>query len=493
MKKNLYKIISVVLAILLMSMQCSVFAESEAENLVIAYDRESGEVNISGSAPSAENSEEPVRLLILKPGTDTEALASGDVTFLQVGVHVDETALSDDKSYVFEKVTLPETLPAGDYIVIVAAGDEVFRDVLPFAAISQVLSMMDNVTESDTVKANIEKYNDVYGLKIGEESDYSGLSDEGKEFVLTNMCGKEYTDGEEIINTFDKYTQLYRIYEGPCGVVQEVIESHNELLGLDLSDYDNAGKSKVDICKDLAGNLYEDENELNAAFTDAVEANPAPSDDEDDSPSNSRGGSSGSVSMQVAVPKETEKPEKNEGQTEIFSDLGNHSWAKESVYELYLKGIINGKAEGVFAPNDSVTRAEAVKMIVLTLSELDSSASCSFSDVSEGSWMYPYVATAFEKGLVNGYSDGSYGVNDAVTREDFAAIIMRALLKAGVEIENIPEILFADDSDISGYAKEAVYKLKSAGIINGTGDNLFMPKAHTTRAEAAKILAALVD
>ena len=70
-----------------------------------------------------------------------------------------------------------------------------------------------------------------------------------------------------------------------------------------------------------------------------------------------------------------------------------------------------------------------------------------------------------------------------------AAIVFRAM-KNIEAIEN-PE-LFADDELIASYAKDAVYALKTAGIINGMGDNLFAPGGTVTRAMAAKLTAGLV-
>ena len=78
-----------------------------------------------------------------------------------------------------------------------------------------------------------------------------------------------------------------------------------------------------------------------------------------------------------------------------------------------------------------------------------------------------------------------------MTREDFATIIVRAAEAFGYEFE-ADDAVFADDAEISGYAKDAIYKLKKAGIISGKGENNFAPKATATRAEAAKIIASVI-
>jgi len=177
-----------------------------------------------------------------------------------------------------------------------------------------------------------------------------------------------------------------------------------------------------------------------------------------------------------------------------FGDLTAHLWAEDSIIKLYNKGIINGKAEGVFAPEDCLTRAEAVKLLVLAFGGVASNAECDFGDVGRASWMYPYIATAFEKGIIKGYENGNAGADDNITREDFCVMILRAANNEGVILEaSSNEIVFSDSEDISLYAKEAVKTLQMAGVVNGMGENSFLPRAYTTRAQAAKIVSGLID
>lgn len=491
MKKNLTKLFSLFCTALILLMPIGVFAEEEAkpDGIEIVYDRESGKVEIGGVAPSGTNPDEAVRLIILKPETDIDDLKSGKTDFTKVGVHISETALNEDNTFEFEAVIFPDTLPVGKYLVRVAAGEKTFDDVILYATIEQAENLVNGAETPEEMKELIESYNDVYNLDLSEKSDYSLLSDEGKDFVLANMCLKEYEDADDIKETFMIYTQLYRVYECPWGVVQSVVETHSSLLGLDLSDYNDAGDNKTDICKALCGNLYEDKEAFAEAFKETAEeyTKERPSKDK-----GSSGGSSGGVSMQVASGEKEEQKAESEAGTEPFSDLSAHGWAKDSIYKLYSKGIVNGKADGVFAPNDAITRAEAVKMIILALSELSDGAKADFSDVAQDSWMAPFVATAKEKGFVNGYSEDYFGAFDAITREDFAVIIVRAAEAGGMAF-NSANSKFADDKAISDYAKDAIYKLKAKGVISGVGDNEFMAKGQTTRAQAAKIIAALLD
>ncbi len=163
-------------------------------------------------------------------------------------------------------------------------------------------------------------------------------------------------------------------------------------------------------------------------------------------------------------------------------------WAAPYIGQLVRIGAIDGTASS-FRPNDSVTRAEFVKMLVCVLGlELDYDAASSFSDVSSGDWYAPYIEAAVRAGIVNGLGDGSFGAEQPVTRQDIAAMLYRAaenvLVPGDVSI-------FLDADAIAGYAKDGVGALVKAGIVSGRGDNTFAPTSNATRAESAKMLAGL--
>jgi len=176
------------------------------------------------------------------------------------------------------------------------------------------------------------------------------------------------------------------------------------------------------------------------------------------------------------------------GTSASFSDLGSALWAKEAVEALAAKGIINGRGDGTFAPNDIVTRAEFCKMITLAFNAVKADATCDFKDVSGNAWFHSYVASANAAGFINGRGDRTFAPNDTMSREEMVAVAFRALGKEAAQAEE----KFADDDAISDYAKSAVYTLKKLGIIDGVGDNMFAPKALVTRAMAAKVIYALV-
>ena len=84
-------------------------------------------------------------------------------------------------------------------------------------------------------------------------------------------------------------------------------------------------------------------------------------------------------------------------------------------------------------------------------------------------------------------------MGDVVTREDMAVMLYNASVASGKAYDKENYTEFDDDELISDYAKEAVYALKNAKIINGTDLRHFSPKESATRAEAAKIIYGLLN
>ena len=169
-----------------------------------------------------------------------------------------------------------------------------------------------------------------------------------------------------------------------------------------------------------------------------------------------------------------------------FDDLGSVLWAYPSISVLYEEGIINGFSDTEFMPEGLVTREQFVKMLMLSMKLDISNESAGFSDVDQTSWYADFVNTAYKNNVVNGFSATQFGVGENITRQDMAVMIYKAMVKCGFSGED-NDTEFSDDGDISDYAKTAVSKLSKAGIINGTGNNMFSPRQTATRAETAVI------
>ena len=184
-------------------------------------------------------------------------------------------------------------------------------------------------------------------------------------------------------------------------------------------------------------------------------------------------------------------PEKKEPTPEkfAFSDMEKHVWAKEAVEELLKLGIISESADTSFRPSDNITREEFVKLVICALHKETTENTSDFSDVPKDAWYYAYISTAKALGIVEG--DGEkFGTGTFITREDMATMLYRAV--SGTLRFDGESTAFADDEQISDYAKAAVYQMRDNRIINGAGDNMFMPKQNATRAESAKMIYELI-
>ena len=166
-----------------------------------------------------------------------------------------------------------------------------------------------------------------------------------------------------------------------------------------------------------------------------------------------------------------------------FNDLDGYPWAYEAITSLYKAGIISGYGNGRFEPQNNIKREEFVTIAVAAFYKDADAEACSFSDVSEEAWYYKNIAVGASNGIINGMDDNSFGVGKNITRQDIAVILYRIADDKLEKPENYN--LFSDDEDIADYAKEAVYALRAAGVINGVSDSEFAPAKNATRAETA--------
>ncbi|MBR5517620.1 MAG: S-layer homology domain-containing protein [Clostridia bacterium] len=190
--------------------------------------------------------------------------------------------------------------------------------------------------------------------------------------------------------------------------------------------------------------------------------------------------------------KEEVKEEVVTPQVSIFADMDENHWAYENVAKLKELGIVNGDDAGNFNPSANVTREQFLKMLVEATDINVNANTTSFEDVDGNAWYAPYVAAGVEAGLVNGITADTFGIGSQIKRQDMAVMIVRILEGKNIPVTQTSEV-FDDDSDITDYAKNAVYKVRDAGIINGYADGTFSPNASLTRAEAATVIIKLLD
>ena len=165
-----------------------------------------------------------------------------------------------------------------------------------------------------------------------------------------------------------------------------------------------------------------------------------------------------------------------------------------SIENLYEKGIINGKTETEFAPNDYIKRSEFSKIVSIAFNiKIQSNESLKFEDLSENEWYYEYVSSLYNAKIIKGKSENYFGKDDNLTRADLAVMLKRITQYKDIEIKANESEKFSDDAAIPEYAKEAVYDMKTLGVMDGMGENTFAPQNFVTRAQTAKVVDILMS
>ena len=180
-----------------------------------------------------------------------------------------------------------------------------------------------------------------------------------------------------------------------------------------------------------------------------------------------------------------------------FKDVEKH-WARDYVNEVGSRLIDDGVGNGDFAPNRAITRAEFASMVVKTLGLKGTNFPEKFGDVHKEDSCYGAIYTAYEYGILNGYSNGNFGPQDLITREQAMTMLAKAMEIADMNVtvsdadESNQLKLFKDYDSISLYAREAATICIDNGIFTGDNKGRLNPKDNLTRAESATIFIKLL-
>lgn len=170
-----------------------------------------------------------------------------------------------------------------------------------------------------------------------------------------------------------------------------------------------------------------------------------------------------------------------------FADVSETDWFCEDVRWAVENGIFQGVGNGLFAPEQALTRGQLVTVLYRMAGSPEPKAEANFRDVAADSYYAKAVAWANENGIVLGMGDGTFDPDSAVTREQMVTIFFRYAKFCGVKTEAGTLNAFRDAASVSDYAREAMGWAVKAGLVKGDGQDL-MPKATASRAQAAAIL-----
>ncbi|MBQ3101281.1 MAG: S-layer homology domain-containing protein [Clostridia bacterium] len=175
----------------------------------------------------------------------------------------------------------------------------------------------------------------------------------------------------------------------------------------------------------------------------------------------------------------------------LFDDVRDNAWYFPAVKYVYQNGLIAGISADLFAPKEALTRSMAVTVIAkLSAKNISGYTASPFSDVAIGKWYAQSVAWAYENNIVSGVGGGLFDPNSAVTRQDFMLLLYNYAVRFGLTSaqEGILPVGFADSSEVSGYAVNAVSFAIRSGLLSGDNDGNLDPKGETTRAQTAQII-----
>lgn len=176
----------------------------------------------------------------------------------------------------------------------------------------------------------------------------------------------------------------------------------------------------------------------------------------------------------------------------FFSDLSSEHWCYDKIIDFGERGYVCGYEDGTFRADQTITRAEYVKIVNNFFGyELEWDKESSLKDVSSGDWFYPYVNEAVERGYITGYEDGTFRPNNPIRRQEATVILSRIL---EIDEEEYPAnhkdglAQYPDGDDVEDWARVAIHSYSVYNFINGYEDGFLRILQDVTRAETVELL-----
>lgn len=175
-----------------------------------------------------------------------------------------------------------------------------------------------------------------------------------------------------------------------------------------------------------------------------------------------------------------------------FADVAADAWYADAIQYVYENGMMSGTSETTFSPDLTTTRG----MIVTILYRLEGSPDLSnenlgypYADIDANAYYADAVYWARQNGIVSGMSAEQFAPNNAITREQMAAILYRYAQFKGYDVSAKADLsVYTDAAQVSTYATDAMAWANGAQLITGTSATTLTPAGNATRAQVATIL-----
>ncbi len=171
-----------------------------------------------------------------------------------------------------------------------------------------------------------------------------------------------------------------------------------------------------------------------------------------------------------------------------FVDVHANDWFFDPVCYVYRQGLMTGTSATTFAPDATTTRAMIVS-ILARQENVTSAEEAGFTDVDENDWFATAVNWAAREGIVAGFEDESFRPNEAITREQLAAILCNYSAWKGEDTSARADLSrYSDAAEISSWATDVMRWAVAEGLISGMTADELQPQGNATRAQVAAIL-----
>jgi len=177
-----------------------------------------------------------------------------------------------------------------------------------------------------------------------------------------------------------------------------------------------------------------------------------------------------------------------------YTDLDMTAWYHDGIHFCIENDLMNGIGDNQFNPGGTTTRAMIVTILWRLEGGPDMRDAQWFEDVPVGQWYSDAIVWAAFNGIVDGYGNGYFGTNDAITREQFVTIMFRYAKYKGYDVsvgENTNILSYDDAFDVADWAIPAMQWACGSGLIQGIANDSTLnlePQGNATRAQAATIL-----
>lgn len=172
-----------------------------------------------------------------------------------------------------------------------------------------------------------------------------------------------------------------------------------------------------------------------------------------------------------------------------FADLAGH-WARDVITEMHAMELVEGDGNGRVRPDDPITREECAALLLRALDIApEKGTTAFFVDVDPAGWSYPYIQKAAALGLVRGVGAAHFRPRDPVTREQLAAMVVRACEALAEVRSGGPDFRDVAPDRWSAPYIQAAWRF---GLVNGVTARLFEPARPATRAETFVVVRRLL-